>query len=102
MHSRAVSIEDPRDFDFEPMLAAIVRKNSVSAQRFPSSEHDRNPNRIDIAPVAFDLRMDHRIAVHLAGRRLKNAGIQAFWRALTRSFALTTARVSVVCTGSYW
>jgi hypothetical protein len=36
MHARAIGVEDPRDLDVEVVLA-VMSKNSVSAQRLPSS-----------------------------------------------------------------
>src|ERR1700721_3608723 len=36
------------------------------------------PDRIDVAPILFRLRMHQRIAIHLAGRGLEDAGAQPF------------------------
>jgi len=37
MHARSIGIENPRDFDVQPVLPVVVVEKSVSAQRLPSS-----------------------------------------------------------------
>ena len=71
MHARAVGVEDARDLDLQPVLAAVVEEQGLGAALALVVAAAR-ADRIDVAPVVLRLRMDLRIAVHLGGRGLKN------------------------------
>ena len=72
MHARAIRIEDPRNFDVELMLPVIVKEQRLRAA-FAFIVTRPRPDRVHIAPIAFFLRMDGRVAIDLRRRGLKNA-----------------------------
>ena len=76
MHARTVSIEDAGHPDRQLVLAVIVEK-----QRFRTAlafvVAGPRPDRIDVAPVAFRLRVHFRVAVDLGGGGLQDAGAGA-------------------------
>ena len=67
-HSGTVRVEDPHDPGIDTVKAMVGHR-----QRFGESlrlvVHASRPDRIDVSPVALNLRMDERIAVHLGGGR---------------------------------
>src|SRR5262245_8455820 len=72
MHAWSVCIEDAGDLDLELVLAVIVEEQRLSAALALIVAGART-DRIDVAPVGFDLWMHRRVAVHLARRRLEDS-----------------------------
>jgi hypothetical protein len=72
VHVRAVGVEDAGDLDLQPVLAVIVEEQGFGAALALVVAAAR-ADRIDVAPIAFGLRMDVGIAVDLAGRGLEDA-----------------------------
>jgi hypothetical protein len=71
-HARPIGIEDARDLDRQLVDAMIVEEQRLGAA-LALVVARANADRIDVPDVAFRLRMDLGIAVHFAGRCLKNA-----------------------------
>src|SRR5262245_7123482 len=77
MHMRPVGIKNARYFDFDAMLAVVVKKQSFRTA-FPFVITRPQPNGIDMAPVGLWLRMHLRITIDFARRSLQNFGLHAF------------------------
>ena len=71
MHARAISVEDPRDLDLNPVLAVIIKAERLGAALAFIIAGAR-PDRVHIAPIAFFLRMNFRIAIDFRGRGLED------------------------------
>jgi len=76
MHARAVGVEDSRHLDANAVLAMIVEEQGFR-RALAFIVTGPQPQRIDVAPIGFRLRMNVRVAVDLAGRGLKNLGFDA-------------------------
>ena len=76
VHARAVSVEDARDLDVHAVLAAVIEEQSFSAA-LAFVVAGAQADGVDLAPVAFGLRMHFRVAVDLAGGGLKDASLGA-------------------------
>ena len=63
---------------FEIVLPVIVHEQRLGAA-FALVVARADADRIDMAPVGFRLRMDVRIAIDFAGRRLQDAGLARAW-----------------------
>ena len=59
------------------MLAAVVEEQGLGAP-FALVVAGARADRVDVAPVVLGLRVDLGVAVHLRGRRQKDAGSGAF------------------------
>ena len=69
--ARPVGVEYPCNLDRHVMLAPIVEEQRLrTALAFVVA--GARPDRVDVAGVVLDLRMDVGVAVHLAGRRLED------------------------------
>ena len=77
MHMRPVRIKNTRHFDFDSMLAVVVKKQGFRTA-FPFVITRPQPNGIDMAPVGFRLRMHLRITIDFARRGLQNFSLDAF------------------------
>jgi hypothetical protein len=67
-HPRTVGVEDPHDLRVHAVVAVIRHRHRLGeALRFVVDA--ARPDRVDVAPVGFRLRMLERIAVDLRGRR---------------------------------
>ena len=64
MHARTISIEYPRDFYRQTMLAPIIEEQCLRAS-FTLVIAGARSNRIDVAPIILRLRVNVRIAVDL-------------------------------------
>ena len=71
MHSGAIGIEDPDNFDFDFVLSVVVHKQSLRAT-FPFVVTAPDPYRVHITPIVLGLWMDLRISINLTRRCLKN------------------------------
>jgi len=71
VHARAVGVEDACHLDVHAVLAAVVEEQRLGAALAFVVARAR-ANRVHLAPVAFRLRMDFRVAIHLAGGGLKD------------------------------
>ena len=80
MHARAVGVEDARHLDVDRVLAVVVEEQGFRAA-LAFVVAGTHADRIDIAPVAFGLRMLHRIAVDFTCGSLENAATQALGQA---------------------
>lgn len=80
VHARAVGVEDPGDFYAQAMLPVVVEKKRLGAA-LPFIVTGTDACRIDIAPIAFRLRVDLRVAVDLTGRGLEDLGLDPFGEA---------------------
>ena len=69
-HTRAVGVEDPRNFDFKRVNAMIVEKQGFRGA-LPFVITGSWTDWIDVADIAFRLRMNFRITIDFAGRCLK-------------------------------
>jgi hypothetical protein len=99
VHARAIGVEDPRHLDLQPVLAVIVEEQRLGAPLSFIVARAR-PDRVDVAPVVFGLRMDCRITVHFAGRCLEDLALS---RLASPSMLIAPCTdVLVVCTGSCW
>ena len=75
VHPRAVGVEDADDLDRQAALHPVaVEERLGAALALVVARADAD--RIYVAPVALDLRMDGGIAVHFARRRLQYLGAQ--------------------------
>ncbi len=71
MHVRAIGIEDSRHFDTHTVLPVIIEEQGFrTTLSFVVAR--ALTDRIDVPPIVLALRMLLRIAIHLAGRGLKN------------------------------
>ncbi|MNL77128.1 hypothetical protein D3C87_2032390 [compost metagenome] len=64
MHPRPVGVEDAGDFDLDAVLSPVIEEQGLGAS-LAFVVTGANADRIDVAPVGLDLRMDVRIAVNL-------------------------------------
>ena len=71
VHPRAVGVEDPHHLDAEVVLAVVVEEQRLRAA-LALVVAAADPDRVDVAPVVLGLRVDLRVAVHLAGRGLQD------------------------------
>ena len=71
MHARTIGIENPHDLDRQIVLAAIIEEQRLGATLAFIVTGART-DRIDVAPVVFDLRMNIGIAIDFRCRRLQN------------------------------
>src|SRR6185295_470920 len=76
MHARSVSIKNTRHLYAQSVLAVVIKEQCFSAA-LAFVVAAAYSNWIDAATIAFDLRVNLRIAVHLARRRLQYLGTQA-------------------------
>ena len=72
MHPGAVGVEDAGDLDPQPVLSPVVEEQRFGAALSLVVAGAR-PDRIDVAPIGFGLRVDRRIAVDLGRRGLQDA-----------------------------
>src|ERR1700722_10274724 len=80
MHSRAVSIKEPRNFDVDAMLTMVVEEQRFRAT-LPLVIASAWSNGIDVAPIVFSLRVNFGITIYFAGRGLKYPGLHALRKA---------------------
>ena len=73
MHVRAVGVEDPHHLDANLVLAVIVEEQRFRAALALVVAGART-QRVDVAPVAFRLRVDAGIAVHFGRGGLEHLG----------------------------
>lgn len=76
MHSRTVSVENSGHLHIEAVLTVIVEEKRLSTS-FAFVVARADANWINVTPIAFWLRMDRRIAIDLARRRLENLAAEA-------------------------
>src|SRR3546814_7933320 len=76
VHPRPVGVEDAGHLDGLAISPPIVEEQGLGATLAFVVAGTR-PDRVDVAPVALLLGMDARVAVDLAGRRLKDSGTEA-------------------------
>jgi len=98
VHARAVGVEDASDLDVHAVLAAVVKEQGFGAALALVVAGAR-ADRVDLAPVAFGLRMDFGVAVDLAGGGLKDLFAPVRLASPSMLIAPCTL-VLVVCTGS--
>jgi hypothetical protein len=99
VHARAVAVEDARDLDVHPVLAAVIEEKCLGAALafvVPRARADG----IHLAPVAFRLRMHFQVAIDRTGGRLKDLRTGAFGQ--PQHIDRVMPLVLVVCTGSCW
>jgi hypothetical protein len=77
MHMRPVCIKNARHFDFDAMLAVVVKKQSFRTA-LPFVVTRPQAHGIDMAPVGLWLRMHLRITIDFARGGLQNFGLYAF------------------------
>src|SRR2546423_6409930 len=66
-HARAVGVEDPDDRGVDALLAVVGHRERLRVALRLVVDAAR-PDGVDVPPVALRLRMDERVAVHLARR----------------------------------
>jgi hypothetical protein len=76
MHTRAIGVENARDFDRQFVLAPIIKEQRLGAA-FPFIIAGARPDRVDMAPIALALGMNRWIAVDLRGRCLQDLTLTA-------------------------
>src|SRR6266446_2440526 len=76
MHAWAVSIENSRDLDRDLVLPVIVEKKCLGAS-LSLVIAGAHPDWIDTPPIVLGLGMHLGIAVNLAGRGLKDSGLDS-------------------------
>ncbi len=77
MHIGTISVENTRHLDIEMVLTVVIEKKRLrTALAFIIAGADTVG--VDMAPVVFRLRVQFRVAINLAGRSLKNFGLQPF------------------------
>ena len=76
MHARAVGVEDADDLDVEAELAIVVEEQCFGAA-LAFVVAGANADRVDLAPVAFGLRVLFRVAIDFAGRGLQDARLDS-------------------------
>src|SRR3989338_2431055 len=76
-HPLAVRVEDANNPGIQPMLAMIGHRERFG-ESFGFIVHAARPDRVDMAPVMFRLRMDLRIAVDLRGGGEEEFGPRGF------------------------
>src|SRR5262245_50591943 len=76
MHARPVSVEDAHHLDGKAVLTPIVKKQSLGA---PLSLIVAGtwPNRINMSPISFGLRVAARVPITVACGRLQDTAPQA-------------------------
>ena len=100
VHARSVGVEDSHDLDVEPVLAVIVEEQGLGAA-LALVVARRGPDRIDVAPVLFGLRMNRRD--RRTPRWSRPAESCAFTRLAKPSMLMAPCTlVFVVWTGSCW
>jgi hypothetical protein len=73
VHARAVGIKDADNLDLQIMLAMVIEEQSLrTALTFVIATAEAD--RVDSTPVAFGLRVNLRVAIDLARRRLQDPG----------------------------
>ena len=75
LHARAVRVEDSGNARVDPVLAPVVRERRLGAA-LPFVIARARPDRIDVSPVVFGLRMLDGVPVNLAGRSLQDRRAQ--------------------------
>lgn len=73
-HAGPVGIEDAGDLDPDAMLAMVVEEERFRASLALVVAGAR-PDRIDVPPIVFRLRMLERVAIDLRRRGLENGGV---------------------------
>src|SRR3989344_8062159 len=73
IHARAVGVKDAHNLDGHFVLSVVVEEQRFRAA-FALVVATAGPYRIDIAPIAFGLRVDSRVAVNFARRGLQDFG----------------------------
>src|SRR6185437_4546377 len=76
VHPRAIGVEDTSNLDLQLVLPMVVEKQGLSTT-LPLVVAGTDANRIHVAPVAFVLRVEHRVAVDFTGRGLQYSCFQA-------------------------
>src|SRR5688572_4379392 len=76
VHARAERVEDARHLDAHLVLAVVVEEERLGAA-LALVVARAHADRIHVAPVALDLRMDLGVAVDLRGRRLQDLRLHA-------------------------
>ena len=80
MHSWSVGIKYSYNLDIKIVLPMVVEEECFRTT-LPLVITTADTDRVDFSPVLFWLRMNFRVAVHFAGRCLKNASVQPFCQA---------------------
>jgi hypothetical protein len=70
-HAGAIGIEDPHHLDVDIVLPEAVEEQGLGAALALVVAGAR-ADRIDLAPIGFDLGVDLRVAIDLAGRGLQH------------------------------
>src|ERR1044071_1154 len=76
MQPRAIGVEDARDAYVHIVLSMVVHHQSFG-DTLAFIITTANPDRIDVSPVAFGLRMNLRVAINFGRGGLKNACVDA-------------------------
>src|SRR5689334_15070728 len=76
MHARTICVENTRHLDREVMLAAIIEEQGFGAA-FTLVVAGAGTYGIDIAPVAFLLRVNAGVAIDLRSRGLQDLRLHA-------------------------
>lgn len=77
MHPWSIGIEDADNLDVEPKLAMIIKEQCFCAA-FTLIIAGADADRIDVAPIGFDLWMNRRITIDLTSRGLEDPALQPF------------------------
>ena len=77
MHPRAVSVENPADPNSQLVHPVIIHEQRFRST-LPFVITSPHPDWIDAAAIRLRLRMNFRIAIDFAGRRLKDLGVATF------------------------
>src|SRR6056297_3200843 len=80
MHARPVCVEDPRHLDLEPVLPVVVEEEGFGAA-LALIVAGAWADGIDVAPVAFGLRVNFWIAVDFTGRSLEDLALETLGQA---------------------
>ena len=75
VHLRPIGVEDAHHANVDAVLPAVVGAQSL-CDALPLVVAAPQAYRIDVAPVFLDLRVDERIAVDLARRRVEHARLR--------------------------
>ena len=73
-HAGPVGIENAHHPDIDAVLAMVVEEKSLGAA-FAFVVTGADPDRVDVAPIGFGLRVHRGIAVDLGSRGLEDPGI---------------------------
>ena len=76
MHAGAVGVEYARHLDANAVLTMIIEEQGLGGA-FAFIVAGARPERVDVAPVGFRLRMNVGVAVNFAGRSLEDLRLDA-------------------------